>query len=96
MCMESNIYISSALLSAQAFQTYITNTENAPSNATCEEDGMSSYPCERLTDIAEKCQQHSSTFIWHISCNDIRKPILSEKSRQITRSLLHFDYVKKY
>ena len=59
MYLESNIFISFALLSVQAFQIYVTNTENAPSNATCEEDGMSLYPCDRLADTAEKLQQCS-------------------------------------
>ena len=59
MCLELSILIGFALHYAKPFQIYITNAEYAPSNDTCEEDGILLYPCERLADTAEELQQHS-------------------------------------
>ena len=56
MYLELSIFIHFALHFAQPFQIYVTNAEYAPSNATCEMDGISLYTCERLVDIAEKLQ----------------------------------------
>ena len=55
MYLELSIFIINfALHFAQPSQVYVTNAEYAPSNATCKEDGMSLYPCQRLANIEEK------------------------------------------
>ena len=47
----------------QAIQIYITNTEHAPLNSTCEIDGMTVSPCKRLADLERRHQRDSSISI---------------------------------